>query len=67
MTLVPAYGRDYKSAAAVKKDWDEQKDFIVRDISSGYDGSSINKQDAEQQKLTGIQIRYDKLRKVVVL
>ena len=29
MTLVPAYGRDYKSAAAVKADWEAGKDFQI--------------------------------------
>lgn len=27
-TLTPAYGRDYKSAAAVKADWNAGKDFM---------------------------------------
>ena len=27
--LVPAYGRDYKSKAEVRKDWDANKDFMT--------------------------------------
>lgn len=27
--LQPAYGRDYKSKAALQKDWDEGKDFVT--------------------------------------
>jgi hypothetical protein len=29
-TLTPAYGRDYKSAEAVLKDYTEGKDFVVQ-------------------------------------
>ena len=43
MTLVPAYGRDYASRAAVKKAWDENRDFRIRDISSPWDGCTISK------------------------
>jgi hypothetical protein len=28
VTAVPAYGRDYKSAAAVKADWQDGRDFM---------------------------------------
>ena len=28
-TLIPAYGRDYKSAAAVRRDFEDNKDFIL--------------------------------------
>lgn len=65
MILVPAYGRDYKNAAAVKKDWEANKDFIVMDISMGRDdGRYINKSDFDaikNQALTsGSYIRYNK-------
>lgn len=42
-TLVPAYGRDYKTAKAVKADWAEGKDFIVCDLFSRWDGKAANK------------------------
>ena len=29
LTLQPAYGRDYKSKAAVLADWNDNKDFRV--------------------------------------
>lgn len=29
ITLTPAYGRDYKSKAAVLDDWEDNKDFIA--------------------------------------
>jgi len=68
MTLVPAYGRDYTSAKAVKADWDAGKDFIIRDISSRYDGSYINKQDAERDmKGQSLTFRYKRLAQIVVI
>lgn len=62
--VTPAYGRDYKSAAAAKADWDADKDFRINDISSPDDGRYINKRDAD-----GISIlcRYAALRKVAWL
>lgn len=61
MTLTPAYGRDYKSAKDVKADWDANKDFIIADISSPYDGKPINKQDAPPGTYN---IRYKKLTQI---
>jgi len=64
ITLVPAYGRDYKSAKAVKADFDANKDFTINDMSSKWDGKVANKQD-----LAGYtcNIRYGQLRKVTVI
>ena len=56
---VPAYGRDYKSKAAVLKDWQEGKDF--KDYLSGQYLSSRDGFPLTVQ----IWVRYDKLRKVV--
>jgi hypothetical protein len=66
MTLVPAYGRDYKSAKTVRADFDANKDFLVSGMndqgSFADDGRYANKQD-----LIGkyIQIRYNRMQKVV--
>lgn len=54
---VPAYGRDYKSKAAVLKDWTEGKDF--RDALTG---RYLSVRDNVQSQ---VWIRYDKLRKIV--
>lgn len=64
MILIPAYGRDYTSEKAVKADWDANKDFTINDISSGYDGRKINKQDAPKGSYS---IRYNKLTKVCII
>ncbi len=55
MTLLPAYGRDYKSAKAVRADWDAGKDFVICDNFSPDDGRYVNK-----EQLTGrtVNIRY---------
>lgn len=69
MSLVPAYGRDYKSKKAVLIDWNDNKDFIIQDMSSPYDGKYANKQDYENDKDSPatVNIRYDGLRKVMVV
>jgi len=61
MTLTPAYGRDYKSAAAVKKDWAEGKDFIIADFFDPNDGKPINIEDARRAGISKVGIRYKQL------
>lgn len=65
MTLVPSYGRDYKSKKEVQEAWDGNKDFTINDMSSPNDGSQINKQDAT--KGMTLNIRYKKLTQVHVI
>jgi hypothetical protein len=68
VTVMPAYGRDYKSKRAALASWDEGQDFIVADAMNPYCGAYINREDAE--RATGIQavnIRYDRLRRVCVV
>jgi nitrous oxide reductase len=67
ITVIPAYGRDYKSKAQIQKDWDEGKDFLINDIISPHDGRYINKQDASNSGLCEIRVRYSNLRKVTVI
>lgn len=54
---VPAYGRDYKSKAAVLKDWTEGKDF--RDAATG---RYLSVRDSVP---AAIWVRYNKLRNIV--
>ena len=63
MTLTPAYGRDYKSKAAVMADFDANKDFIIADISSKWDGKPANKTSLMAERVFSVVIRYDRLRK----
>jgi hypothetical protein len=64
ITLVPAYGRDYKSQATVKADFDAGKDFIINDMSSQWDGKYANKQNLAGHRVT---IRYSNLRKLMII
>jgi hypothetical protein len=64
MTLVPAYGRDYKSKQACLAAWNDGFDFQIASIGL-YQGSYCSKLDkAELGKLT---IRYNKLRRALVI
>lgn len=64
-TLVPAYGRDYKSKAAVLADFDADKDFIDSGFHSS--GKPVNKADIKSLGGGEISIRYSSLRKVTVV
>lgn len=64
VTLVPSYGRDYKSKAAVQADWDAGKDFTINQFGHPYDGKQINKQDAASTPGVTYNIRFDGNRKV---
>lgn len=63
ITLTPAYGRDYKSKAAVQVDWDDCKDFIVTSYGHPWDTKPTNKSQLEGEP---VNIRYGNLRKVMV-
>ncbi len=65
-TVVPAYGRDYKSVKAVKADWEANKDFTIVDFFSGEDGRAINKRDADAAGVR-VSVRYDRMTKSVVI
>lgn len=65
MHLVPAYGRDYKSQAAVLADFNAGKDFKIADISSPYDGAYVNKEQIVKDGIKRVTIRYKQLRSVM--
>jgi len=66
MTLVPAYGRDYKSKKEVEADWAAGKDFIVADAFSAWDGKPANRESFKGE-LASVNIRYARLTKVCVV
>ncbi len=66
LTLTPAYGRDYKSRAAVQADWQAGKDFIIANLFHRYDGKPINKEQADAEGIT-VNIRYRQLRQIMVI
>ena len=64
MTLTPAYGRDYKSKAAVVADLKADKDFIIADITSRWCGKPANRSQLIEAGTRVVTVRYGKLRKV---
>jgi hypothetical protein len=67
MNLLPAYGRDYTSKAAIQADFDAGKDFILSDFFSPWDGKPCNKESLQQAGITQVNIRYKAKTKVAVL
>ncbi len=62
-TLIPAYGRDYKSKAAVLRDYQAGKDFRLADAFHGRSGAYCSIRDFPD---TPVKIRYAKLRRVLI-
>ena len=60
LTVIPAYGRDYKTAKAAKADWAANLDFIIADHFHQYDGKPVNR---EQINGKPVMIRFCQLRK----
>jgi len=67
LTLVPAYGRDYKSKKAVQADLAANKDFTICDISCQYDGKYANLQDLKAAGYEELNVRYKRLTMVTVI
>lgn len=57
LTIVPAYGRDYKTITEVNEAWHDNKDFRI--IAGNYIGSYINKSDAIKYGVGLVYIRFD--------
>ena len=64
ITLVPAYGRDYKNKKTLLQDFNDNKDFIIMDMSSPYDTKPANKSDLKGYTC---MIRYERLTKICVI
>tara|TARA_R110000796_G_scaffold61271_2_gene141900 strand:- start:5995 stop:6192 length:198 start_codon:yes stop_codon:yes gene_type:complete len=60
-TLIPAYGRDYKTAKAAKADWKAGKDFIIADMFNQWDGKPCSIRDMENEQ---VMIRFCRLTKI---
>lgn len=78
LTLVPAYGRDYKSKKAVLADWEANIDFLIQDVSSPWDGAYITKKELVRAMHLGkdiegtievksVNIRYKSLTQICVI
>lgn len=64
ITVTPAYGRDYQSGKAALAAWKDGQDFLLRDITSRWDGKPCSCRDFATA--ARVAIRYDNLRKVVI-
>ena len=65
-TLTPAYNRDYKNKNDVLTDFNNNKDFIINDMFSPYNGKYCNKSDIKNT-YKSVKIRYNKLRKIIIV
>jgi hypothetical protein len=68
LTLIPAYGRDYKSKVKVIADWEDGKDFRVCDpFVSGY----LTKRELEDYVAAHgpytVNIRYNRLERIATI
>lgn len=62
-TLTPAYGRDYKSKAAVQADLDAGKDFLANGTGRPL---PVNRAQLVGLGYTTVRVRYDRLHSVGV-
>lgn len=67
LTLVPAYGRDYKNESSVLKDWKGGKDFKISTIMSKWNGAYCSIRDIKEFPGKYIKIRYNQLQDFVLI
>jgi len=59
LTLLPGYGRDYKSKKLIIDDLNNNKDFIESTSLR-----AINKQQFKELNISSFNVRYDQQRKI---
>ena len=59
LTLLPAYGRDYKSKRLIIDDLNNNKDFLESTSLR-----AINKQQFEELNISSFNVRYNQQRKI---
>ena len=59
LTLLPAYGRDYKSKKAIIDDLNNTRDFLESTSLR-----AINKQQFKELNISSFNVRYDQQRKI---
>ena len=60
LTLLPAYGRDYKSKKLIIDDLNNNKDFLESTSLR-----AINKQQFKELNISSFNVRYDQQRKII--
>ena len=58
--LVPAYGKDYKSAKEAKTAFEADRDFLIQDISCPEDGRYAARRNLKSD-YDEVKIRYNRL------
>lgn len=66
-TLIPAYGRDYKTAQACYKAWVDGKDFEIATVAGGDAGRMCSIRDAVKLPGSTVKIRYDQKSEFIVV
>jgi len=66
-TLIPAYGRDYRSKKEVIAAWESGKDFIIADVFDIWDGKPCNLESARDAGMHRVNIRYKQLTQICVV
>ena len=68
LTILPAYGRDYKDKQSVLESWQSGQDFRIA-APFEFSGQYVNRSDIETFKdkipVSSVFIRYGKLRKIL--
>jgi len=59
LTLLPAYGRDYKSKRLIIDDLNNNRDFLESTSLR-----AINKQQFKELEISSFNVRYDQQRKI---
>ena len=59
LTLLPAYGRDYKTKKAIIEHLNDDRDFLESTSLK-----PINKQQFKELNISSFNVRYDQLRKI---
>ena len=59
LTLLPAYGRNYKSKKSIINDLNSLKDFVI-----SHTGQYINKPQFKELNIISFNVRYDQQRKI---
>lgn len=68
ISLIPAYGRDYKSKRAVLKDWTNGLDFRIQDYRLGDRYCSVRDlPELQSEGVTHLNFRYKSLTEVAVV
>ena len=68
VSVIPAYGRDYKSKTDLLADWRAGKDFRLQDVAFGDSYFSIrNAASLQEDGVTHLNIHYNNLLSVIVV